>query len=137
MYYFQFYPVQLFYLLIMCQRNFILRKITFILLERSQKYLRDYWVLKFQSYFNILKFSIKWCRNCINALEFWNNGKVNCVVGPTVSNADTPPLSRSIMNSPFTTLVRSEHTFAHIHPQSQVKECFFFFVLIILTAMIM
>ncbi|KFM58072.1 hypothetical protein X975_17773, partial [Stegodyphus mimosarum] len=40
--------------------------------------------------------------------------------GPTVSNADTPPLSRSIMNSPFTTLVRSEHTFAHIHPQAQL-----------------
>lgn len=40
--------------------------------------------------------------------------------GPSVSNADTPPLNRSIMNSPFTTLVRSEHTFAHIHPQSQL-----------------
>ncbi|XP_071033831.1 nuclear factor 1 C-type isoform X3 [Parasteatoda tepidariorum] len=40
--------------------------------------------------------------------------------GPTVSNADTPPLSRSILNSPFTALVRSEHTFAHIHPQAQL-----------------
>ncbi|KAG8195752.1 hypothetical protein JTE90_010629 [Oedothorax gibbosus] len=40
--------------------------------------------------------------------------------GPIVSNADTPPLSRSILHSPFTTLVRSEHTFAHIHPQAQL-----------------
>ncbi|GBN00013.1 Nuclear factor 1 [Araneus ventricosus] len=40
--------------------------------------------------------------------------------GPNVSNAETPPLSRSILNSPFTTLVRSEHTFAHIHPQAQL-----------------
>ncbi|XP_054724895.1 nuclear factor 1 C-type-like [Uloborus diversus] len=41
-------------------------------------------------------------------------------LGPTVSNADTPPLSRSVLNSPFTTLVRPEHTFAHIHPQAQL-----------------
>lgn len=42
--------------------------------------------------------------------------------GPMInSTADTPPpLSRSVMSSPFATLVRSEHTFAHIHPQAQL-----------------
>ncbi|BFY99276.1 hypothetical protein BsWGS_02316 [Bradybaena similaris] len=37
--------------------------------------------------------------------------------GGVSSSPNTPPVSRSIMSSPFTLLSRSEHAFTHIHPQ--------------------
>ncbi|XP_067119255.1 nuclear factor 1 A-type-like isoform X2 [Centruroides vittatus] len=40
-------------------------------------------------------------------------------VGSNVSSAaESSPVNRSVMSSPFTTLSRPEHTFAHIHPQA-------------------
>jgi nuclear factor I len=37
--------------------------------------------------------------------------------GGVSSSPTTPPVSRTIMSSPFTLLSRSEHAFTHIHPQ--------------------
>ncbi|XP_076355778.1 nuclear factor 1 X-type-like isoform X23 [Tachypleus tridentatus] len=36
------------------------------------------------------------------------------------NSEDSSPVNRSVMSSPFTTLARPEHSFAHIHPQPQL-----------------
>ncbi|XP_022254866.1 nuclear factor 1 X-type-like isoform X5 [Limulus polyphemus] len=42
------------------------------------------------------------------------------VVGLSSNSQDSSPVNRSVMSSPFTTLARPEHSFAHIHPQPQL-----------------
>ncbi|XP_013787370.1 nuclear factor 1 C-type-like isoform X5 [Limulus polyphemus] len=42
------------------------------------------------------------------------------VVGLSSSSQESTLVSRSVMSSPFTTLARPEHSFAHIHPQPQL-----------------
>ncbi|XP_076371233.1 nuclear factor 1 C-type-like isoform X3 [Tachypleus tridentatus] len=42
------------------------------------------------------------------------------VVGLSSSSQDSTLVTRSVMSSPFTTLARPEHSFAHIHPQPQL-----------------
>ncbi|XP_076355776.1 nuclear factor 1 X-type-like isoform X21 [Tachypleus tridentatus] len=42
------------------------------------------------------------------------------VVELSSNSEDSSPVNRSVMSSPFTTLARPEHSFAHIHPQPQL-----------------